>query len=56
MSKFCIYDLKDLRRELTKYGYSAMEIEHICDSEQMYFTEPEFKETCEYYRDTRETE
>lgn len=53
MSKFCIYDLNDLRKKLSEYGYSAMEIERICDSEQSYFTEPEFKEACEYYRDTK---
>lgn len=51
--KFFIYDANDLSKALKEMGYSDIEIKNICADENPYFSETEFEETCNYYRDQK---
>lgn len=52
MSKIYIFDRNDLRKELIAMEYSETEIENILAEENTWFTEEEFYDTCEYYKNT----
>ena len=52
MSKIYIFDKNDLRKELVAMEYSETEIENILAEENTWFTEEEFYDTCEYYKNT----
>ena len=52
MSKIYIFDENDLRKERIAMENSKTEIENILAEENTWFTEEEFYDTCEYYKNT----